>query len=64
MLSCIRALPFHHEFLIMNSGYFVELICSTEVSFILEGLISRCKEFLNSAVYNVHLVLHIVCCLE
>lgn len=48
----------------MNSGYFVELICSTEVSFISEGLISWCKEFLNSAVYSVHFVLHIVCCPE
>lgn len=60
----IHTLPFHHEYLIMNSGYFVELICSTEVSFISEGLISWCKEFLNSAVYSVHFVLHIVCCPE
>lgn len=32
--------------------------------FISKGLISRCKEFLNSAVYSVHFVLHIVCCPE
>lgn len=43
---------------------FVALTCSTEVSSVPEGLISGCKEFLNSAVYSVHFVLHIVCCPE
>lgn len=32
--------------------------------FYFKGLISWCKEFLNSAVYSVHFVLHIVCCPE
>jgi len=43
-------------------GLFVELIRSTEVSSVSEGLLCWCKEFLNSAVYSVHFVWHIVCC--
>lgn len=40
-----HTLPFHHECLIMNSGYFVELICSTEMSFISKVLFLGVKSF-------------------
>lgn len=63
-MSHFHPLPFHHECLITNRGYFVELICSTEVRALFQRVLFLGVEFLNSAVYSVHFVLHIVCCPE
>lgn len=62
MMSCFHTMPLHRECLIVNSGCFVALLRSTE-----ESLFQRASlgvKFLNSAVYSVHFVLHIVCCPE